>query len=188
MHKLGLETRSSFNFLFEAYRGTWVVTSKSKKNRSVSNQVGNAFQTLFVTDFARDSQNGGKRLRAACFYTFQMHFVDIRDLWSLWKTRRFLNYWYKTLSNCGYSLKNSIVQPTKTATFWPTKDNLFCRRQPLVFTQVKTFVAPANLTVPPPKRLVWIRRCHRCSILAVTLHRYLHEVQWSWFAIAGEWC
>jgi len=69
MHKLGLETWSSFSFLFESYRGTWVVTSKSK-NRSVSNQVGNAFQTLFFIDFARDSQNSGKRLRAAYFYTF----------------------------------------------------------------------------------------------------------------------
>jgi len=51
----------SFSFLFESYRGTWVATSKSKKNRSVSNQVGNAFQTLFFTDFATDSQNSRKR-------------------------------------------------------------------------------------------------------------------------------
>ena len=69
MHKLGLETWLSFSFLFESYRGIWVVTSKSKKNRSVSNEVGNAFHTLFFADFARDSQNSGKRLRAACFYT-----------------------------------------------------------------------------------------------------------------------
>jgi len=55
MHKLGLETWSSFSFLFESYRGTWVFASKSKKNRSTSNQVGNAFQTLFFNDFARDS-------------------------------------------------------------------------------------------------------------------------------------
>jgi len=47
-----------------------VVTSKSKKSRSASNQIGNAFQTLFFNDFARDSQNSGKRLRAARFYTF----------------------------------------------------------------------------------------------------------------------
>jgi len=32
-----------------------VVTSKSKKNRSASNQFGNAFQTLSFTDFATDS-------------------------------------------------------------------------------------------------------------------------------------
>jgi len=70
MHKLRLEMWSSFSFLFESYRGTWVVTSKSKKNRSASNQVGNAFQTLFFTDFATDNQNSGKRLGAACFYTF----------------------------------------------------------------------------------------------------------------------
>jgi len=60
MHKLRLETRSSFTFLFESDRDTWVVTSKSKKNRSTSNQVGNAFQTLFLTDFATDGQNSGK--------------------------------------------------------------------------------------------------------------------------------
>ena len=30
-------------------------------NRSTSNQVWNAFQTLFFTDFAADSQNSGKR-------------------------------------------------------------------------------------------------------------------------------
>jgi len=57
-------------FLFQSYRGTWLVTSKSKKNRSIPNQVGNAFKTLFFTYLARDSQNSGKRLRAAFFYTF----------------------------------------------------------------------------------------------------------------------
>ena len=61
MRKFLLETWLSFSFLFESYRGTWVVTSKSKKNCSPSNQVGDTFQTLFFTDFARDSQNGGKR-------------------------------------------------------------------------------------------------------------------------------
>jgi len=71
--------------------------------------------------------------------------------------KRFLNYWYKALLNCGYSLKNSIVRQTKIATFWPTKDNLFCvthndcRRQPLVFKQVKTFLPPPNLTAHPPQ-------------------------------------
>ena len=70
MHKLGLEIWSSFRLFFEFYRETWVVTSKSEKSRSVSNQVGNAFHTLFFTDFARESQNSGKRLRAACFHTF----------------------------------------------------------------------------------------------------------------------
>ena len=69
MHKLRLETWSSFSFLFESYRGTWVLTSKSKKNRSASNQIGNAFQTLLLTDLARDSQQSGKRLRVAWFYT-----------------------------------------------------------------------------------------------------------------------
>jgi len=59
------------------------VTSKSKKNHPAYNQVGNAFQTLVFTDFATDDQNSGKRLRAACFYTFQIHFVDIRDLCNL---------------------------------------------------------------------------------------------------------
>jgi len=34
----------------------------------------------------------------------------------------------------------------------------------------------------------WLSGCHKCSILVVTVHRYLHEVQWSSFAIAGEWC
>jgi len=71
--------------------------------------------------------------------------------------KRFLKQWYKALSNCGYSMKNSTFRPTKLATFWPTKDNLFyvthndCRRQPLAFKKVKTFLAT-------PKRLVWI--CH----------------------------
>ena len=70
MRKLRLEMWSSFSFLFDSYRGTWVVTSKSKKNRSASNQVGNACQTLFFTDFDADSQNSAKRLRAACFNSF----------------------------------------------------------------------------------------------------------------------
>jgi len=35
---------------------------------------------------------------------------------------------------------------------------------------------------------VTVKGCHRYSILAVAVHRYLHEVQWSLFAIAGEWC
>jgi len=70
MHKRRLETWSSFSFLFESYRGAWVVTCKSKKNRSASNQVGNAYHTLFFTDCAKDSQSSGKRLRAACFHTF----------------------------------------------------------------------------------------------------------------------
>jgi len=74
MHKLRLETWLSFSFLFESYRGKWAVTSKSKKNRFASNQVGNAFQTLVFNDIARDSQNSGRRLRAACFYTLQMHY------------------------------------------------------------------------------------------------------------------
>jgi len=87
MHKLRLETWLSFSFLFESHRGTWVVTCKSRKNRTASNQVGNAFQTLIFNDFARDSQNRGKRLCAACFYTFQIHYVDIRELCSLWKMR-----------------------------------------------------------------------------------------------------
>jgi len=30
MHKLRLETWSSFRFLFESYRGTWIVTSKEE--------------------------------------------------------------------------------------------------------------------------------------------------------------
>jgi len=61
MYKFHLETWSSFSLLFESYRGIWIVTSKSKKNRSTSNQVGNAFQTMFFTDFATDSQNSGKQ-------------------------------------------------------------------------------------------------------------------------------
>ena len=61
MHKLRLETWSSFSFLFESYRGTWVVTSKSRNNRSTFNQLRNAFQTLIFADFATDSQNSGKR-------------------------------------------------------------------------------------------------------------------------------
>ena len=60
MHKLGLETWSSFSFLFESYRETWVVTSKSK-SRSDFDQVRNAFQTLFFTGFSTDSQNCAKR-------------------------------------------------------------------------------------------------------------------------------
>jgi len=39
----------------------------SLRRTVVSNQIGNALQTLFFTDFAGDSQNIGKRLRAACF-------------------------------------------------------------------------------------------------------------------------
>jgi len=34
MHKLPLAKWSSFSFLFESYRGTWIVTSQSMKNRS----------------------------------------------------------------------------------------------------------------------------------------------------------
>jgi len=55
---------------------------------------------------------------------------------------------------CVFSLKNRIVRPRKIATYWPTKDNLLCvtpndcRRQPLVFKQVKTFLAPLNLIAP----------------------------------------
>ena len=41
------------------------------------------FQTLFFPDFATDSQNSGKRLPAPCFYTFKIHFVDLRDLCNL---------------------------------------------------------------------------------------------------------
>jgi len=74
MHKLGLETWSSFSFLFESYRETWVVTSKSK-SRSDFDQVRNAFQTLFFPYFVRDIQNSGKRLRAACFYTVPIKFI-----------------------------------------------------------------------------------------------------------------
>ena len=36
-------------------------------------------------------------------------------------------------------------------------------RQPLVFKQVKTFLAPLNLTAPP-KCLVCIRHCNKCSL------------------------
>jgi len=60
MHKLLWETWSSFSFSLDSYRGSWVVTSKSEKNRSTSNQVRNAFQTMFFTDLATDSQNSGK--------------------------------------------------------------------------------------------------------------------------------
>ena len=67
MHKFRLETWSSCSYLLESYCGTWVVTSKSKKNRSTSNQVGNTFQTLLFTDFATDTQNSVKHYRAACF-------------------------------------------------------------------------------------------------------------------------
>jgi len=76
-----------------------------------------------------------------------------------------MNECYKALSNFGYSLKNHIVRPTKIPPFWPTKGNRFCvkpndcRRQPLAFKQVKTFLAPPYLTALPPKRLVWIRHC-----------------------------
>ena len=46
--------------------------------------------------------------------------------------------------------ENRIVQSTKITTFWPTKSNLFCvtnyhcRKQPLLFKQVKTFLARPN--------------------------------------------
>jgi len=46
-------------------------------------------------------------------------------------------------------LKNRIVRPTKTVTFWPTKGNLFCmtlnefRRRPLVFKQMTAFLPPS---------------------------------------------
>ena len=52
--------------------------------------------------------------------------------------------------------ETSQLWPTKIALFWPTNDNLFCvtpnacRKQTLVFQQVKTFLAtaPPNLTAP----------------------------------------
>jgi len=59
------------------------------------------------------------------------------------------------LSNCGYFLKNCIVRPTKIATFRATKGNQFCvthndcRRQPLIFKLVKTFLAPIYFTASP---------------------------------------
>jgi len=39
--------------------------------------------------------------------------------------KRFMNQWYKTLSNCGSSLNDHIMRPTNIATFWPTKGNHF---------------------------------------------------------------
>ena len=60
MHKLRLW--SSFSCLLASYLVTWAVTSKSKKNRSTSNQVGNTFQTLFFTNFATDRQNSYEML------------------------------------------------------------------------------------------------------------------------------
>jgi len=33
---------------------------------------------------------------------------------------------------------------------------------------------------------VTVKGCHKYSVVAVTVHRYLHKVQWSWFAIAGN--
>jgi len=70
MHKLRLELDRHL-VLFESDRGTSVVISKSyRNNSSTSNHVGNAFQTLFFTDFAIDIQNSGKHLRATCIYIF----------------------------------------------------------------------------------------------------------------------
>ena len=72
--------------------------------------------------------------------------------------------WYKVLSNCGFSSKYRIVRPTKIVTSWSAKGNHFCvtpngcRRQTLVFKQVKTFLAPPNST-DDLKRLIWIRHC-----------------------------
>jgi len=124
---------------------------------------GMPFQTLFFTDVATVSQNSG----AQHVSYLLKHCVDIRDLKNEAHclgsvSNVFWIKWYKALSNCGYSLKNSIVRPTNIATFWPAKDSLFCvthndcRRQPLLFKQVRTFLAPPNLTAAP-KRLVWIR-------------------------------
>ena len=62
-----------------------------------------------------------------------------------------------------FSPKNRIVRPTKIVTFWPTKGNHLCvtpndcRRQTLVFKQVKTLASP-NSTAHP-KRLIWIHHC-----------------------------
>jgi len=67
-------------------------------------------------------------------------------------------YWIndlKRFQTVFFPWKNPIVRPTKIATFWPTKGNHFCvtpndcRRQTLVFKQVKTFLAPPSLTAPP---------------------------------------
>jgi len=58
------------------------------------------------------------------------------------------------LPNYGCFLKLRIVRATKIANFSPTKGNHFCAtpnyfcRQPLVFKEVKTFVAALYLTFP----------------------------------------
>jgi len=72
MHKLGLETTRDRHLAFYLSPIVGHELSLPSLRRTVLflTRSGNAFQTLFFTDFARDSQNSGKRQRAACFYTF----------------------------------------------------------------------------------------------------------------------
>jgi len=53
--------------------------SKSKKNRSASNQFGHAFQTLFLTDFAMDSSDGVSRLGLRLETSLETHFCESRS-------------------------------------------------------------------------------------------------------------
>jgi len=87
----------------------------------------------------------------------------------------------KALSDYGYSLKNCIVRPTKIATFWPTKDNHFCVtpndccREPLVFKQAKTFLAPLFDFLPP--QTPGLDTPLPCKWWNVSLSEWLGELQ-----------
>ena len=59
-----------------------------------------------------------------CRYTRSVKLVK-NEAHCLGPVSLFLNQWYKALSKCGYYLKNCLVRPTNTATFWPTKVTTF---------------------------------------------------------------
>ena len=141
MHELRLETWSSFTIFFESYRGTWVVTSKSNKSRSTSNQVGNAFQTLFFTYIATNSQNSEKRYR-------------VWDRFQMFSELMILKLWLFPKKSHSSTNKNTHFLTYKSNHFCVIPND--CRKQHLVFKQVNTFLAPP-IWLPPPKFLVWIR-------------------------------
>ena len=71
----------------------------------------------------------------------------------------------KAFLNCDDSMKDCTIQPTKLAPILIRRGNHFCvipndcHREPGVFEQVKTFLAPPPTWLPHPKRLVWVFKC-----------------------------
>ena len=138
-----------------------------------SKQVGNTLQSrlaiylkrCYFCDLGMGSQTTVKHKRAACFVMYLLNtFVDMNSFlvycaacekwgatpWTHYK--RFVNYWYNTLLNCGNSMKECTVQPTNMATFLAIhKVTTFVWYSAIVtetkvFNQVKTFSATLYMT------------------------------------------